>query len=160
MWHYLVCHKNSRIERFQMSKRAVTFSYEMIKEIITKGYMIELVECLEGIPGDAVLIEMFPDLLQVCVVLVFDSKHWEGEPTGYTRDCPINGTVPCQDVKHKKFVYKNRPSGILNVNGQRFQITSRTPVCISQDVDNDENNHIEYYMFSGVGEWIEMEKLT
>jgi len=143
-----------------MSKRAVTISYEMFKEIITKGYMIELIECLDGIPEDAVLVEMFPDLFQVCVVLVFDSKHWEGEPIGHAIDCPINGTVPCQDVKHKKFVYKNRPSKTLNIDGERFKLTSKTPISIMRDINNKTNNNIEYYMFSDIGEWGEIEELT
>lgn len=143
-----------------MSKRAVTISYEMLKEFLVKGNMFELVECIEGIPEDAICIELFPDPIKPWIIMVLDSVNWEGEPNSWTSNCPISGTVPCQDVKYKRFIHCNRPSEVLNVNGQRFKITSKTPIQILHDISNDKNNKVEYSTFCYGGDWQEMEMLT
>jgi hypothetical protein len=114
-----------------MSKRAVTISYEMLKEIITKGYMIELVECLEGVPEDAVLVDMFPDTLRMWVVMVFDSENWEGEPDSDTRDSPVHGIVPCHWIKHRKYA-TNKPytKSIEFGNNADYLVQSKTPIRV------------------------------
>lgn len=75
-----------------MAKRAVMMSFELWKEILTTGWRAEWIECIEGLPEDAQLVETFnrgilgielPDL-----VMIFESPQWKENEEGFTVKAP------------------------------------------------------------------------
>ena len=144
-----------------MSKRAVEISYELLKEFITQGYKLEVVECLQGIPEDAVLVEMFPKAtLNPIIVMVFDSPLWDSEPSKYTASCPISGKVPLHNIQFREHYHKELYGTTLTVNGDRFLIESKMPVQVKAESKNNHTGVLYGSVLAKAGHWVEIEELT
>lgn len=145
-----------------MSKRAVTISYEMLKEFLVKDYMIELIECLEGIPEDSVCIAMFPGSIDATVTMVFESDNWDNEPSEHTVYHHSVGTVHCHNVEYKKFFADKQYAKVIDVNnGDRFIVTSKTPIRIRTHKSNHSCSILDARdAYFAKGTWLEIEELT
>lgn len=143
-----------------MSKRAVEISYELLKDFITQGYKIESAECLQGVPEDAICVEMFQNELYPSIVMVFDSVNWETKPLKSFVSCPISGQVPRFDVQFKSHYYKEPFGTTLTVNGNRFRIESKMPMSIMADRKNKQTGVLYGGSLSAIGDWAEIEELT
>lgn len=82
-----------------MPKRAVMVSFELWKEWMTQGFMSGGLECIKGLPGDAVLLDLFPRQYGVIgtpeLIAVFESASFEPlQEDEYTITAPSGETLP------------------------------------------------------------------
>lgn len=77
----------------KVTKRAVTFSYALVRDFISGNSRIEHFEVTNGIPKDAVLVEMFPHPESGGISLIFESESWQGETMEVWVIAPKSGKV-------------------------------------------------------------------
>jgi len=87
-----------------MSKRAVSFSYALVRDFICGNKKIEKFHVTNSVPDNAVLIEMVPHPESGSISLIFESNSWEGEPMDIYINAPKSGKVMCHPYCVHRFL--------------------------------------------------------
>lgn len=109
-----------------MGRRAVLMSFELWKDVLTKGWTAEYIECTKGLPESARLVGTYSRqrlqeregfvIPQQDLVVLFESDEWNDGAKGYRERLPNGDDVLILDIewsteydhKCRTLIYKDR----------------------------------------------------